>query len=420
MSSKNKPVMQWFANYGPFVVGLLALIAPIVFRKPFPSTLDEFYDTLGPAGVLSIIAFLISDRIAASWQDRQNREILRDQFDRVRAYSQGIDRIFHLGSPGEAIAHVTSQIKESVSCWNTYISYGPHSGFGHSIENHRAIVAAMKDVLSDGDNHWIDIVSDVTDDFIERIREVYRSKPKGIYRCYRLNTNFPAINFILIDYGKGRRSDITFGWGKSSKDDSGDVFYTDNDELVKVFKSIHIALRDPGIATEFDPLTLQEILSKQNPSIVGWWFIGDVMSSSKHKDHIVDRSIIEEMAIIQITRARGRIEMFGWTFDEKGVRKKQVEALAARENGRIMDMLIAETGIRGREPSTYAAFYELVKEDELRGEYFDVDRKMKVPIEGIRIHPIHGNLKHKTNIEIEAIYRNYHDKFLCMTWNAEN
>lgn len=371
-----------FVDWAPYVAGLAALVIPIIFTTPRPMTMEAIYIALGPGGMLSILVFLVSDRLATGWQQRQQQRQLLEYLSQIEEAQRGLDRVRYLGSPEEAIKYVGLCIQKARVCWNTYLNFDVADGFGYSTENHGVVMAAMREFLQDGQRKWIDVISGVTDEFRDRIAYACEGVKRSNYQCFRLNVNAPAMNFIIMDYGGGRRPEVVFGWGRHPKDDLGKVFTTDNELLVDAFSALHGSLRDRAVSTAFDPVEDRELHGRNDNTIIGEWFVGPGKAAPGESLH---GSPVEDVAIVSIERVRGRVELSGYIFEMDGRRRGRCTALAVREYGGTLDVLMEETGVFGRNKVTYVAKLELIAPNELRATYYDLRAKGFVNADCMRL-----------------------------------
>lgn len=252
----------------PYVATFITIIVTTFLSFPEGTPITQISGYLATPTLLSILVFIILDRFSQNYEDAREMHEIRAGFNGVRELIQSSEHIVHIGPPTSAIHLIAISIRSASFVWNTYFQYGVLPGFNYGSDSKDEIIDAMRHMLERPETHWIDVISDIDDDFRKRINTLSDTITKrDCYRCYLIRENQPHLNFMVIDFNGASPTEVFFGFGRHPHDEVGHVFHSKSENIVEMFRRLHGSLRDKDIATK----TQNPILKVDDDLISGTW-----------------------------------------------------------------------------------------------------------------------------------------------------
>lgn len=169
------------------------------------SLLDISISIIGATFFLFLTSIISSAKI-----NEKNTNSIIEKIDEIQELTLNTTDSIIIGGYLEAIKSLKYRISDlnASTIYNTYISYEPHQGISQGTDE---VCKIMKEImiefLAKPGNTWIDVVSSNNKLFLKRFtnKKDWKSK-KGQYIFHELNSVFPILNFIIIDYGRTNNS----------------------------------------------------------------------------------------------------------------------------------------------------------------------------------------------------------------------
>jgi hypothetical protein len=179
--------------------------------------------------------------------------------------------LLFIGRGKDSIEQVLTMAQDAAIVRNTFILFRT----GLRSEYSEATVTKIRDHITafvhDG-GEWDDIASQ---EMLNWHNESYFSslltpekERKGKYQLWRLKSSYPAINLMLLrSRGWPQREEAIFGWEHYGGDDSGNVFWSSDPDVVQTLENYWSALkRDADLVQEPGDRTIAPL------DLEGVWF----------------------------------------------------------------------------------------------------------------------------------------------------
>lgn len=188
------------------------------------------------SAIVSILVIIIGDRLTSIASRQEDKKVL----ERIDNSLHEVAMCIHMGSPSEAIDYFISKMDTARSVWNTFVIFGEEGNdraalYGKSKAD--SIRKAIVQFVATDGKRWTDVFANNSEEFAKDFKHRVGNDIAGIYHCGLLRSDFPIINFAIIQYSVygDESSEVLFGWGNHNKDRVGNVFLSRNPKVVNTF-----------------------------------------------------------------------------------------------------------------------------------------------------------------------------------------
>ncbi len=318
-------------SFGSFFVGLLTFL---IFTLGGKLTLGAF---------VSILVIIGVDKGAELLIRRERDQKLNENFEKLNK-KLDIASCIYRGRASTALYYVLENLKRAHTVYNTYISCGVAHAFSYDEEAIDALSKGYFDFLSKG-GLWVDVISDPSGKYykeilmgkdrndVQRENRGIQADRKGAYIYNEFKSNFPSINFIILEYGGGDR-EVFFGWGHHKSAPIGNVFSSTKDTIVSMFDDLLETMRDNSVSIEKDPpkeKSLEEFLLEEKEDIRIREIEGDWMNIALDK-----QGNVLDVALLSIYSENGGEIAISGNFYYKDTELGQLSSKTAKWDGKSL------------------------------------------------------------------------------------
>ena len=219
-----------------YAVGLLAsLLSFIVMLRVDPFGLANLSQNPElPAFFFSIVLLMISDRVSAIVQFKENRELSEDIAEMVKSSHS----VIAFRTPRDAIQYVNNRISSLLAVESTSLNmdeeFSTTEDYLYRSAEYEKFLDLIPKQVKEG-LIWRDIGDQFAAKKFARLKtEIYPSKVKGSFQARILSETVPQITFLILGYRDGTK-EVLFNWDYRAPGSEPTVLLSRDAAVVQMF-----------------------------------------------------------------------------------------------------------------------------------------------------------------------------------------
>lgn len=363
----------------PYYVSLASLIIGVfIIWASTPKNEFEISQALTAPLLVSLLLVYLTDYTMRHVREDSRHNDLIENFNVLMQLSASSDKITCISSQLTVADLITNAAQEAISVHNTHFEFHFDETYSWTWQHKKVVSEQMIKCLDRG-CIWIDVISGEDPSYNERIIEVKKKLSDKIkerrFKCYRLTSSFPSINFIVFEFSSQRKSEVFFGFGRTPDDERGKVFYTSDHNIVEYFLSFHRTLRRPQVSEAYQP-SIGKGYGKFE-SIQGLW-----KSIGRRNNILVDTAVVE------IRFNRGAFTIKGYIFESRftnSIASKFHTSDVLYSNDKLLFLYFRVKASEVIYDVKALSVYEFMGSSQFSGKVFDVVDSEPLDLEGFRL-----------------------------------
>lgn len=259
-----------------FLAGIISFFVyfiPNAFnsRGEFIVQFENFVDFISNGLILTIASMYFTERVVQFIRNRRRDEAIQrliknseieitqkieavsplfdgvhDRIEHMRQEIERSERVSYLGGKDDGLDVLRSRLKRAHKVYNTFVSYGVKNSqkdaLLYSSFSTDDIASHFFEMLCKRNTVVVNIVSNDTLYFANDINEMvtgeYKDRVLGSHIVGVLKSNFPIVNFTVVEYSDRKEDrEVIFGWGHHKDDWSGCTFSSTDQHMISTFMS---------------------------------------------------------------------------------------------------------------------------------------------------------------------------------------